>query len=803
MQQNNIYLYGSSAANLFYCDCNKSLENCTVSTASGEVITPVLLKKETLESGTIRHTFDAKGLTFWSPDNPVLYTFNAEGIEPETFGLNELKTFGNSAVTVNGKPFIFRGYIRGIVAHDHPNLSGKSDYESYRYHISQAKKYGFNLVRFHSTVPSEDFVRAADELGLFIHMEIGFAYEFDSQGKKKNLALDNANWRETIIRYRNHPSVAIFCIGNEMHNSGHQPLVHKLYAEGKTLAPAKLIMDNSGWGEFDRSSADILSQHIAYYFPYKSHRDMFTSDACWHMNGSANDTPMSEQNGSASIRRYANPVRPTLAHEAIHYIEIPDYDALNKKFDAFADKMGAAYLESNDIKKPRYMEGFAGLVKQKGIADKLPEYRAASEHFKKFGIKTYLERLRLSGLAGFEMLQFADCFKYENKNGVVDCFDDDKYIDANWMRQFNSDAVLLTDLPEECFADDEKINLPIHLSNYTGVDHCFGKLTVSIESVSGKIELYSRDNIFAVSGVQKLVDIEFALPQVAQAEEYTVSAEFTAPDFNCKNSWKIWRYPAQTPVNSKFEMKLENKTFADWIADNTATDAPQSSIVLYDRLKKELFSDLNNSKTVVLFYHRDNPGQSYYWPGSLERFKPCIWDRGSNLGGIIRNETLRKTIGCGKYFDAPMYDLIEAGYKLNLDHFPGKMTELISGVDKPVRDRMKGLIHGVKDYLPDDTLRNFCHCGVINAGKGKLIVCTFNTASVNKPSAANFFAALLNNAAQLKADSSIEVEALEEYLANAPLVTEDVMNHFWEIDNKPVEDTLFWEATGIDLSKLK
>ena len=803
MQKNNIYLYGSSAANLFYCDCNKSLENCTVSTASGEVIAPALLKKETLENGTVRHTFDAGGLTFWSPDNPVLYTFNAEGIEPETFGLNELKTFGNSAVTVNGKPFIFRGYIRGIVAHDHPNLSGKSDYESYRYHISQAKKYGFNLVRFHSTVPSEDFVRAADELGLFIHMEIGFAYEFDSQGKKKNLALDNANWRETILRYRNHPSVAVFCIGNEMHNSGHQPLVHKLYAEGKALAPAKLIMDNSGWGEFDRSSADILSQHIAYYFPYKSHRDMFTSDACWHMNGSAKDTPMSENNGAVSIRRYANPVKPTLAHEAIHYIEIPDYDALNKKFDAFADKMGAAYLEANDIKKPRYMEGFADLVKQKGIAGRLPEYRAASEHFKKFGIKTYLERLRLSGLAGFEMLQFADCFKYENKNGIVDCFDDDKFIDADWMRQFNSDAVLLTDLPEECFADNEKINLPIHLSNYTGVDHCFGKLTVYIESVSGKVELYSRDNIFAVSCVQKLVDIEFTLPPVAQAEEYTVSAEFTASDFSCKNSWKIWRYPAQTPINNKFEMKLENDSFADWISSRISADAPQSGIVLYDRLNKELFSDLKNGKTVVLFYHRDNPGQNYYWPGSLERFKPCIWDRGSNLGGIIRNETLRKAVGCGKYFDAPMYDLIEAGYKLNLDHFAGSMTELISGVDKPVRDRMKGLIHGVKDYLPDDTLRNFCHCGVINAGKGKLIVCTFNTASVNKPSAANFFAALLNNAAQLKADSSIEVEALEEYLANAPLVTEDVMNHFWEIDNKPVEDTLFWEETGIDLSKRK
>ena len=65
--QNNIYLCGSREANLFYCDSNKSLENCTVTSASGEVTTPLLLKKEELENGTIRHTFDAKGLTFWSP----------------------------------------------------------------------------------------------------------------------------------------------------------------------------------------------------------------------------------------------------------------------------------------------------------------------------------------------------------------------------------------------------------------------------------------------------------------------------------------------------------------------------------------------------------------------------------------------------------------------------------------------------------------------------------------------------------------------------------------------------------------
>ena len=116
--------------------------------------------------------------------------------------------------------------------------------ERKKYALDLAKKYGFNLVRFHSTIPTEEFVEAADEEGLLIHMEIGFAYEYDSDGNKKKLSMDNTAWRETILRYRNHPSVAIFCIGNEMHNSGHQPEVHALYALGKELAPAKLIMDN-------------------------------------------------------------------------------------------------------------------------------------------------------------------------------------------------------------------------------------------------------------------------------------------------------------------------------------------------------------------------------------------------------------------------------------------------------------------------------------------------------------------------------------------------------------------------------
>ena len=153
-----------------------------------------------------------------------------------------------------------------------------------------------------------------------------------------------------------------------------------------------------------------------------------------------------------------------------------------------------------------------------------------------------------------------------------------------------------------------------------------------------------------------------------------------------------------------------------------------------------------------------------------------------------------------------MQPLLEAGSKVNLDHFPCKVEQHVSGIDKPVRDRMKGLIHKIKDFIDDDTLRKFSHLFSVKVGKGLLIVCTFNMKNPDSPVKANLLAALFNHIDAFQTECSITPEAFIKWLdeTNAKGFTpEDVMNHFWEIDNKAVEDTLFWEEAGIDLSKLK
>ena len=809
---NNVFIESNTTRKIITVHLeNQQTKELTITELNGKPVSAPIISHSSLADGKCKLTINAENLSMWTPDNPVLYILNING-QKVRFGFNDITTRSDK-IFVNGSPFYFRGYIRGIVAHEHSNLSGKSTREFYRKNILQAKKYGFNLVRFHSTVPDAEFIGAADELGLFVHIEIGFSYQFDTEGNKQGIALDEERWRDVITKFRNNPSVAIFCLGNEMHNSGSVPEVHDMYCIGRKLVPHKLIVDNTGWGEFDRASADAFVQHVAYYFPFKHHQEMFNQDFCWEMNGSMHKYPLTEEkelpNGKLSVKRQLNPIQPTLAHECVHYIDIPDYTALNDEFDAFCQEVGEDYLRRNNITKPRYMTELPELIAAKGLTSKLPDYIEASRRFKKLGMKTYFERLRLSDkYCGYEMLQFADCFKYENKNGIVDIFDNDKYIDAEWFRSFNSDRVILADFPKENFYSMEEFKVDIHLSNYCFNENEFCNLRVFLneKGKDGKLA-YSGEKLLPVEELSKLAELKLQLKcENGKATAYTLKVELNNSCQCWSNEWMFTVYPA-VDLKQKPEMKIVKNEVKNFLNSKGANAENASDLVFTDILNDEVFSDLEAGKTVILNYHRNSDADQYYFPGTLDRFKPCIWDRGSNLGGVVTSNFLQETMGGGRYFDLNYYYLVEAGYKVNLDHFPVPVNEVIWGVDKPVRDRMKPLNQGIKDFLPDDTLRNFSYLFSVKAGKGVLIVCSFNFASADSdPATANMLCALMNNYSKFDTDCSIQIAELKAYLeksTKAGIIREDVMNHFWEIDNKPVEDTLFWEQAQVDLRNIE
>ena len=77
--------------------------------------------------------------------------------------------------------------------------------------------------------------------------------------------------------------------------------------------------------------------------------------------------------------------------------------------------------------------------------------------------------------------------------------------------------------------------------------------------------------------------------------------------------------------------------------------------------------------------------------------------------------------------------------------------------------------------------------------------------NIASPAVMNLFDLLLSDNNVLDTELTWDLEDLKETIRKMNekgFRKEDVMNHFWELDNKPVEDILFWEEAGINLAEL-
>lgn len=802
--QKKLYIYSNVNADLLYIETAEPLDSYCISDMEGKAVDCPLLISKPCENGFVT-TFDASALTPWSVYEPVLYTLEANG-ETVRFGHTEIKTMQNKMILLNDRPIYLRGYIRGIIAHEHPNMTGGTDYEAACKNIRQAKKYGFNIVRFHTTVPSEDFLRAADELGMLIHLETGFLFESTTNpetGKPMKRVLDfgEGKWENTVRSLRNHPSVAVFCIGNEMHCSAHFPEVHEMVALGRKLAPNKIIMDNCGWGEYDRDCSDLFIQHMGYYLPYAHHADMFTSDICWKDDESAYSVPLKliskTEGADTQINRYAMPLKPVLSHEAMHYVDIVDYEALEKKFDEFCEKVGPEYLEKHGIKKPKYFAGLKKLVEMKNLQELMPDYIASTRKFRLACTKIFLEALRMSHLCGYEMLQLSDCLKYENKNGFIDFFDDDKGIDSDWVRQVNDDLVLLAEFEQDRLYEDEDINVKFFASDFLPDFRVNGTLEIKLDDEV----IYNGKQFALAGGLQQLATLNIKAKPAGKPTYRTVSARFVYGDQEVKNSWKIWTYPRVRPERVP-EMSLTNQALADYLRKGSKG----SDLYVTDALDQKLLDKLAEGKTALLLYNYKAQQNQWDVQSSIERFKPCIWDRGNGLGGIVRNKAVEAALGDDRYFDKNVQPLLDVSCKVNLDTWPWKVTEHVLGVDKPIRDRYKGLQQGIKEFLPEDTLRRFCHLLSVKIGEGTLVICTFNVSEPENPVVSNLLELLVDRIDAFAADTAIDADQFKAWLekVNAEgFRPEDRMNSIWEDDKLPVERVLFWEDLNVNLAEIK
>ncbi|GAA3803282.1 glycoside hydrolase family 2 TIM barrel-domain containing protein [Streptomyces phyllanthi] len=172
----------------------------------------------------VRLDLPVRRAELWSPDSPSLYTAHAEvlvkGRVVDTvtteFGIRSLVWNGEVGFLLNGEPVEIMG---GNVHHDHGPLGAVALARSEERRVEILKAAGFNSIRTAHNPPTPELLDACDRLGMLVMDEL-----FDVWDTGKNpddYSVHFAQWWErdltgTVLRDRNHPSVVMWSLGNEI-----------------------------------------------------------------------------------------------------------------------------------------------------------------------------------------------------------------------------------------------------------------------------------------------------------------------------------------------------------------------------------------------------------------------------------------------------------------------------------------------------------------------------------------------------------------------------------------------------------
>lgn len=160
----------------------------------------------------------------WSIQHPELYLAEvliyADGELTDTyhtnFGIRSIAYSAEEGFLLNGKAILLKG---ACMHHDNGLLGAAAFRDAESRRVQQMKKSGYNAIRTSHNPPSKAFLQACDELGMLV---IDEAFDQWVMAKRpRDYSNDFQEWhvkdiQSMVYRDRNHPSVVMWSIGNEV-----------------------------------------------------------------------------------------------------------------------------------------------------------------------------------------------------------------------------------------------------------------------------------------------------------------------------------------------------------------------------------------------------------------------------------------------------------------------------------------------------------------------------------------------------------------------------------------------------------
>lgn len=497
----------------------------------------VVVQAQRQATATIHLALHVENPQVWSQ---ALYTLtlklerDSETVAQTTrqFGFRRLQADGER-LRLNGEPIHLRGALSW--GWDPKTLAPTPTDEQVRDEFRRVRELGFNMVKLCLFVPPENVFRIADEEGMLLWLELPLWLPNLSDHLRQQARIEYA---DIMARVHHHPSVVIYSLGCELGaDMADAALLDALNSTVRGMTRDCLVCDNSGSGE----------AYAGLNFDYADFNDYhFYADLHYFV-------PLLDL-----FRRDWRPARPLIFGEFCDCDDYRDPAALlvAGKRPAWRDYFG---VEGN-ISRWAYAE------QEKRMAGNALPFTDAQiaviSRQQSFVVrKTILERTRARcDIGGYVLTGLRDTPM--STSGVFDDAGRTKY-DPDEFRLFNSDTMLLLEqgrarrwthggdrpYPSDLFNHRAGALASFRvLLAHAKREHGAGELTWRLVSPSGDT-LGDRVRIEQImnSSPAEIARIEFAVPDVAIAEQWMLEVEL---DGEVHNRWSLWFYPKLPPLET-------------------------------------------------------------------------------------------------------------------------------------------------------------------------------------------------------------------------------------------------------------
>lgn len=495
---------------------------------------PVCVKEEAVSD--IEIEVDIAGLPRWSYRNPQLIDaqIQCEDMDGNVCayhfktGLREI-TIEKDRILVDGIPTFFAGAGSEYYS---PTISPLTDREIIVRRYNALKAYGFNFFRCHTHVPTEEEMCIADEMGIMLDVEFGLISNFN---KTTPVEKGMEMLEKFILQTRKHPSVFVYCLGNE----GSQLMVDSYIERNRAKLGYKIIKKNTDnqlgiiafgmQGELPELDNDFETPHL------------WSDNFLWAYDG-LSDIPWEDLSRTTGEK-------PCLLHE---YGKFGVWPSRKEEKDCTLE---------NGI-KPDYGTQSYRWLQENGLEDLeerlIINSRKSANSFNRIILEEARRQPYCSGYALWTFYRRSaanaglsdDLGK--NLNGDMEIF----------KAGVNADVTVLMDrgFLNRAFPCEIKQSIGISVSNFSAQD-LRGVLEVSIRSEEEVLAEATAQASVSKGETKQAVKFQFHIPAEYSGKKLLLTSVFTAKNGAVtENRWDLWAFDIGADENVRAYLHLDNLT---------------------------------------------------------------------------------------------------------------------------------------------------------------------------------------------------------------------------------------------------